>query len=122
MTDKVTDYIPEYGGARKGDTTIAHVLAHRAGVPGLPKEALDLERVSDREFLCRTICEAEPFVRPGALLAYHAVSGGFILREIVQRVTGRSLREILGAVDPRPAAVPLGQLRRRTSPTSARWA
>jgi CubicO group peptidase (beta-lactamase class C family) len=96
VDDKVTDYIPEYGAHGKGDTTIAHVLAHRAGVPGLPKEALDLDRVGDREFLLRTICEARPFVRPGALLAYHAVSGGFILHEIVQRVTGSSLRDILG--------------------------
>jgi CubicO group peptidase (beta-lactamase class C family) len=97
VTDKVTDYIPEYGTHGKGETTIAHVLAHRAGVPGLPKEALELDRVNDREFLLRTICDAKPFVKPGALLAYHAVSGGFILAEIVHRVTGRSLRDILGA-------------------------
>ena len=30
------------------------------------------------------------------LLAYHAVSGGFILGEIVHRVTGRSIRDVLG--------------------------
>ncbi|HSO98653.1 MAG TPA: serine hydrolase domain-containing protein [Solirubrobacteraceae bacterium] len=96
-TDKVTDYIPEYGAHGKGETTIAHVLAHRAGVPGLPKEALELDRVNDREFLLRTICEAKPFVAPGTLLAYHALSGGFILAEIVHRVTGRSLREVLAA-------------------------
>ena len=97
VSDRVTDYIPEYGAHGKGDTTIAHVLAHRAGVPGLPKEALELDRVNDREFLLRLICEAKPFVKPGALLAYHAVSGGFILGEIVQRVSGRTLREVLAA-------------------------
>src|SRR5437660_4986809 len=61
----------------------------------MPKEALELDRVNDREFLYRAICEAEPFVKPGTLLAYHAVSGGFILGEIVQRVTGKSLRDVL---------------------------
>ena len=95
ISDRVTDYIPEYAAHGKGETTIAHVLAHRAGVPGLPRAALDLDRVGDREFLTRTICEAKPFVKPGTLLAYHAVSGGFILSEIVFRVTGKSLRQVL---------------------------
>jgi CubicO group peptidase (beta-lactamase class C family) len=36
-------------------------------------------------------------VRPGTLLAYHAISGGYILGEIVNRVTGKSIREVLAA-------------------------
>ncbi|MDQ6746366.1 MAG: beta-lactamase family protein [Actinomycetota bacterium] len=97
ILDRVADYIPEYAAHGKGETTIAHVLAHRAGVPGLPKAALDLDRVNDREFLTRTICQAKPFVKPGTLLAYHAMSGGFILGEIVWRVTGKPVSEILAA-------------------------
>jgi CubicO group peptidase (beta-lactamase class C family) len=95
--DKVTDYMPEYGKHGKGETTIAHVLAHRAGVPTISGTALDLDRVNDREFLRKTICDAKPlpFVKPGTLLAYHAVSGGFILGEIVWEVTGKSMREVL---------------------------
>jgi CubicO group peptidase (beta-lactamase class C family) len=95
IDDRVAEYIPEYAVHGKEETTIAHVLAHRAGVPGLPPAALDLDRVTDREFLTRTISEAKPFVKPGRLLAYHAVSGGFILGEIVHRVTGRPIREVL---------------------------
>jgi CubicO group peptidase (beta-lactamase class C family) len=95
IDDRVVDHIPEYASHAKGTTTIAHVLAHRAGVPALPREALDLDRVGDREFLTRAICEAKPFVKPGTLLAYHAVSGGFILGEIVHRVSGKSVREVL---------------------------
>jgi len=95
INDRVADYIPEYASNGKDETTIAHVLAHRAGVPGLPKAALDLDRVDDREFLTKLICEAKPFVKPGTLLAYHAVSGGLILGEIIQRVTGKSPRDVL---------------------------
>ncbi|MBV9309378.1 MAG: beta-lactamase family protein [Solirubrobacterales bacterium] len=95
ISDHVTDYIPEYAAHDKGETTIAHVLAHRAGVPGLPRAALDLDKVNDREFLTRTIAESKPFVKPGTLLAYHAVSGGFILGEIVHRVTGKPIRQVL---------------------------
>jgi CubicO group peptidase (beta-lactamase class C family) len=93
----VAEYIPEYAVHGKGETTIAHVLAHRAGVPTLPREALDIDLIGDREHVIRVIAEAKPFVKPGTLLAYHAVSGGFILGEIVQRVTGRSIRDVLAS-------------------------
>jgi CubicO group peptidase (beta-lactamase class C family) len=95
ISDRVTDYIPEYARHGKGDTTIAHVLSHRAGVPTLPRRMLDLEHVGNRDFLTEAICDAKPFVKPGTLLAYHAISGGFILGEIVQRVTGKTIREVL---------------------------
>jgi CubicO group peptidase (beta-lactamase class C family) len=95
IQDRVADYIPEYASHGKGDTTIAHVLAHRAGIPSLPRDALDLDRVEDREFLVRTVCEAKPLVRPGTLLAYHAISGGFVLGEIVQRITGKRISDVL---------------------------
>lgn len=95
IEDRVSNYIPEYASHGKGETTIAHVLAHRAGVPNLPREAFDLDRASDREFLVRTVCEAKPFARPGRFLAYHAASGGLILGEVVQRATGKDIRTVL---------------------------
>ena len=39
--------------------------------------------------------DAEPFAKPGRMLAYHAVSGGFILGEIVHQVTGKDIRTVL---------------------------
>src|SRR2546423_12974120 len=92
---RVCDYIPGYEEHGKEDITVAHVLAHRAGVPNLPREAFDLDRASDREFLVETLCAARPFARPGRYLAYHAVSGGFILGEVVQRATGQDIRTVL---------------------------
>ena len=55
--DRVTDYIPEYAQHGKDETTIAHVLSHRAGVPTLPRKILDIENVSDRELIIETISE-----------------------------------------------------------------
>jgi CubicO group peptidase (beta-lactamase class C family) len=95
IADRVADYIPQYARHGKDDTTIAHVLAHRAGVPTLPRKLLDIDRIADREFLTEAISDAKPLIRPGTLLAYHAISGGFILGEIVQRVTGRTIRDVL---------------------------
>jgi CubicO group peptidase (beta-lactamase class C family) len=95
IEDRVADYIPEYAKHGKGETTIGHVLAHRSGVPGLPKEVLDVDRVNDREFIINAICDAKPSVTPGTMLAYHAASGGFILGEVVARATSKSIRDIL---------------------------
>ena len=95
IDDRVADHIPEYAAHGKEATTIAHVLAHRAGVAGMPKEALDVDRLGDREFLTRLICDAKPSLRPGKLLAYHAVSGGFILGEIARRASGKTIDRVL---------------------------
>jgi CubicO group peptidase (beta-lactamase class C family) len=91
----VAEYIPEYSRNGKGEITIGHVLAHRAGVPNLPREVLDLENIGNRELLMEVLCDAKPFARPGRFLAYHAVSGGFILGEVAERVSGRPIRQLL---------------------------
>lgn len=93
--DRVSEYVPEYAQNGKEGTTIAHVLAHRAGVASMPDEALDLDSIDDWDRIIRMICEEKPSIRPGRMLAYHAVSGGYILGEIVRRVTGKTVREVL---------------------------
>ena len=91
----VADYIEGYERNNKGSITIGHVLSHRAGVPNLPREALSLDYVNDRDFLVGVLCDAKPFAEAGKILAYHAVSGGFILGEIVFQVTGKDIRQVL---------------------------
>jgi CubicO group peptidase (beta-lactamase class C family) len=93
----VCEYIPEYSRHGKDGITIGHVLAHRAGVPNLPRDVMQLENIGDRDLLVEALCDARPFAKPGRLLAYHAVSGGFILGEVVHRVTGKDIRQVLAA-------------------------
>lgn len=95
LQEPVATYIPDYSAGGKGEITIGHVLAHRSGVPSLPREVLDLDRLGDRDFILKALCSAKPFGKPGQFLAYHAVTGGFILAEVVQRATGKDIRAIL---------------------------
>ena len=95
--DRVAEYIPEYARHGKENITIAHVLSHRGGVPNLPGEAFDLANVNDRNAIVEILCDAKPQSRAGQSLAYHAISGGYIVGEIVHRVTGKSIREVLAA-------------------------
>ena len=93
--DRIAEYIPEYARHGKDGITIAHVLSHKGGVPNLPAEAFDLKNIGDRETIVEILCDAKPQSRPGTALAYHAISGGYIIGEIVERVTGRPIREVL---------------------------
>jgi len=96
VADRVCEYIPEFAKHGKDAITIGHVLAHRAGVPNIPAHVLDLANLGNRDLLVQTMSDAKPRTRPGKLLAYHAVSGGFIVAEIVERVTGKTIRQVLG--------------------------
>jgi CubicO group peptidase (beta-lactamase class C family) len=102
LDDKIVDYVPEYARHGKERIEIGHVLSHRAGVATLPRSSIDLDLLSDREALVELISDAKPTSEPGKLLAYHAVSGGFILGEVVHRATGKTIREVLAerALDP----------------------
>ncbi len=95
LDDRVCDYIPEFGSHGKDSITIRHVLGHRAGIPNLPPEAMDLDRLADPGLVVEILCGLRPLSRPGRRLAYHATSGGFVLGELVQRVTGQDIREVL---------------------------
>jgi CubicO group peptidase (beta-lactamase class C family) len=96
VDDRVCEYIPEFGSHGKDTITIEHVLSHRAGVPNVRREAFDLDIVGDRDALLAMLVDAKPRTRPGKLLSYHAVSGGFLIAEIVERVTGKGIRDVLG--------------------------
>lgn len=95
LDDPVAEYIPGYEKHGKHTITIGHVLSHRAAVPNLPGSALDLDRLTDRQFMIDTLVEAAPFAKAGRYLAYHAVSGGFILGEVVHAATGHDIRAAL---------------------------
>jgi CubicO group peptidase (beta-lactamase class C family) len=95
LDDRVVDYIPEFARHGKGEITVRHVLAHRAGLAKLPDAALDLDLLTEPERMLEVLCDIRPESSPGGQLAYHAVTGGFILGEVVCRATGRTLRDLI---------------------------
>lgn len=97
IDDRVTDYVPEFRGGGKGGITLRHLLCHRAGIPNLPPGALDLDLLQEPRRIFELMCAARPVTRPGRLLAYHAVSGGFVLGEVVRAVMGRDIRSVLAS-------------------------
>ncbi len=102
LDDPVAAYIPEFGKKGKHRITLRHVLAHRAGIPRIPPELADPNLLRHPEQILALLCEQAPSWRPGRKLGYHALTGGFVLGAVIERVTGRSLREVLATEVRRP--------------------
>ena len=94
VDDRVAEYIPEFAGSGRGHVTLRHVLCHRAGLPSLEGHT-DLDLLADPEAILRILSSAKPRSRAGRQLAYHAITGGFILGEVVKRATGKDIRQVL---------------------------
>ncbi len=82
LDDPVGDYIPGFAVGSKQWITIRHVLSHRAGIPNVPPEAMQLDQLADPEAIVRILSALKLRGRPGRQLAYHAITGGFILGEL----------------------------------------
>lgn len=92
LLDPVSHIIPEFAANGKARLTIYQVLSHRGGVPGIPLDEPP-QTVSNHMRMLELICAAKPLDELGRNQAYHALTGGTILREIVERVTGKSIRD-----------------------------
>lgn len=92
LDDPIVRHWPEFG---KPDITIRHVLQHRAGIPTIHGAARDMLVMSDWRRSVRAIERARPRYPAGAVPAYHVVSFGFILGELVRRVTGTPVDKLL---------------------------
>jgi CubicO group peptidase (beta-lactamase class C family) len=102
LDDPVCEYVPEFGCHGKEWITIRHLLIHRAGIPNLPRSVMQLDTLKRPDDVLRILCETRPTWRPGRELAYHAVTGGFVLGEVMRRVTGDDPRALLDEALRRP--------------------
>ncbi|ROP42061.1 serine hydrolase domain-containing protein [Saccharothrix texasensis] len=99
----VTRYWPEFGANGKDRVLVRHLLSHQAGLP-VVDGPLTFEQACDWDPVIRALEVQEPLWEPGAEHVYHAVTYGFLVGEVVRRVTGRSL----GSFFAEEVAAPLG--------------
>ena len=94
LLDPISRYIPEYGVNGKRRATIFHLLAHRGGIPRIDSKVTP-ELLFNQDQILERLYAAQPVSASGTHLAYHAVTSGYILGEIIKRVTGQTAREFL---------------------------
>jgi CubicO group peptidase (beta-lactamase class C family) len=82
---EVVDLWPEYGQNGKAGTTILHVLTHQAGQPALRSLSVS---ILDHDAVVDQLARQEPFWKPGEAHGYHPRTYGFLVDELVRRITG----------------------------------
>ena len=95
LDDPVAAHWPQFAQHGKGSITIRHVLQHRAGIPVPGGLFATMAHMHDWNKSVRDAECAEPRWPAGQVPAYHFLSYGFILGELVQRVTGRPIQQVL---------------------------
>ncbi|MDS0137921.1 MULTISPECIES: serine hydrolase domain-containing protein [unclassified Amycolatopsis] len=93
-------YWPEFGAA---DVRVRHVLSHTAGLP-VWDTPITLEDIGDPGKVTTLLAAQKPRWTPGEIGCYHALTQGFLLGEIVRRITGKTI----GAFFAAEVAGPLG--------------
>jgi len=86
----VAAYWPEFAANGKGGIPLRWVLCHKAGLAAVDG-TLTLPEVLAWDPVVRAIAAQSPNWEPGTAHGYHARSFGWILGEVVRRVSGRSL-------------------------------
>ncbi len=86
----VTRYWPEFGKNGKEGVLVRHLLNHQAGLPAI-REPLEPGAFYDWDRMVDALAREEPFWTPGTQHGYHGLTFGFLVGEIVRRVSGRSL-------------------------------
>lgn len=99
----IARYWPEFAQAGKADATVRMALNHSVGLPAL-REPLKPGAYLDWDYMVERLAAEAPFWPPGTANGYHMVSFGWIVGELVRRISGRSL----GRFFQDEVAVPLG--------------
>ena len=102
----VARYWPEFAQGGKDEVTVRHLLSHRAGLNAFARP-IAREDVYAWHPACTALAEAAPWWTPGSRSSYHSLTFGFLVGEVIRRVSGSTvgrffrdeIAEPLGEVD-----------------------
>lgn len=99
----VVEYWPEFGAKGKEQVPVSWLLSHKSGL--IDTEArLTYDEMLDWETVAAALADTAPIWEPGSQHGYHAVTYGWLVGEVIRRVTGTSVGELFA----KEVAGPLG--------------
>ena len=99
----VAKYWPEFAANGKAAIKVSHLMSHSAGLSGW-KEAITTEDLYDWDKVTGLLAAQAPYWAAGTAPGYHALTQGYLVGEVIRRITGKSL----GTVFREEIAEPLG--------------
>lgn len=100
----VAHYWPEFAQNGKGGIPVKWLLTHRAGVPAV-REMLPDAALYDWERMCAALAAEKPWWEPGTQHGYHPVTFGWLIGEVIRRVSGMSVGEYLQQAFAKPLSL-----------------
>ena len=88
----VARYWPQFAAAGKDGVLVRHLLSHTAGLPDWEGTVADLY---DWPTVTARLAAQAPQWEPGTAAGYHSLTQGFLVGEVLRRITGRSVGEFL---------------------------
>jgi CubicO group peptidase (beta-lactamase class C family) len=89
----VATYWPEFAEGGKGDVTLRHLLTHQAALHDVRGLADSTEALLDWDEMVRRLAAAAPAWDVGTRSGYHALTYGWLVGEVIRRVTGSTVNE-----------------------------
>ncbi|MGC4811075.1 serine hydrolase domain-containing protein [Micromonospora sp. DT228] len=99
----VTRYWPAFGQHGKADIPVRWLLTHQAGLPAVDRP-LTLDEVLAWDPVIKAIEAQAPLWEPGTAHGYHSMTYGWLVGEVIHRITG----QLPGAFFADTVAGPLG--------------
>jgi len=88
----IADYWPEFSQKSKSAITLRQVLSHRSGLSAF-HQVIAQDQIFNWEQITQAIAEDEPWWQPDSAQGYSPFIYGWILGEVIQRVTGISFNQ-----------------------------
>jgi CubicO group peptidase (beta-lactamase class C family) len=94
--DRLVEYWPEFADeeTEKAEITVEHVLSHTSGIP-VGELDEQPEKWTDWNAVVEAMENIEPMFTPGEQPAYHPTNYGWLTGELVRRVTGDGVRDVV---------------------------
>ena len=99
----VVQYWPEFGAHGKGDIPVSWLLCHKSGLITTDRR-MSFDEALDWDVVVEALADSHPRWEPGTQHGYHAVTYGWLVGEVVRRVSGKSLGQFFAD----EVAAPLG--------------
>ncbi len=95
--EPVATYWPEFAAAGKERVTVRHLLSHSAGLHHLRDVISDAYEMLDWDLVCSRLAAEKPRYEPGTRHGYHGITYGFLVGEVIRRVTATSVHDAVEA-------------------------
>jgi CubicO group peptidase (beta-lactamase class C family) len=86
----VAKYWPEFKAGGKENIEVRHLMSHTAGLSGWGEPMTEAD-LYDWDKATAVLARQEPWWEPGTASGYHAITQGYLIGEVVRRVTGQTL-------------------------------